>query len=133
MRRAYIVLIVVLSLWLPAAQATPVAAAEPLCFANVPGISDCISGRFLTYWQQNGGLPVFGYPLTPARLEQTPEGTFLTQYFERQRFELHPENAAPYDVLLGRLGAEIFERTQGDWRALPAGTTRAGCVYFDIT
>jgi hypothetical protein len=30
----------------------------------------------------------------------------VTQYFERARFEYHPENAAPYDILLGRLGAD---------------------------
>ncbi len=27
--------------------------------------------------------------------------------FERNRFELHPENAPPYDVLLGLLGKEV--------------------------
>jgi hypothetical protein len=30
----------------------------------------------------------------------------LTQWFERARFEEHPQNAPPYNVLLGRLGAE---------------------------
>jgi hypothetical protein len=32
---------------------------------------------------------------------------YLTQWFERAKFEYHPENKAPYDVLLGRLGAEL--------------------------
>ena len=109
------------------------AAQRSQCFPGIPGISNCISGRFLEYWEQNGGLPVFGYPLTAARQETTPEGTFLTQYFERQRFELHPENAAPYDVLLGRLGAELYERTQGDWRRQPADQPQAGCKYFEVT
>jgi hypothetical protein len=71
-----------------------VAAQGPLCF-NVPGITNCIQGRFLEYWQQNGGLPVFGYPITAATNEQTAEGTFQTQYFERNRFEWHPENQRP--------------------------------------
>jgi murein DD-endopeptidase MepM/ murein hydrolase activator NlpD len=31
----------------------------------------------------------------------------LTQWFERARFEYHPRNAPPFDVLLGRLGAEL--------------------------
>ena len=29
------------------------------------------------------------------------------QWFERARFELHPQNAPPYNVLLGLLGNEI--------------------------
>ena len=33
---------------------------------------------------------------------------YLTQHFERARFEYHPENAGtPYDVLLGLLGREL--------------------------
>lgn len=128
-------LIALMALFLAAGSGKPaeVAAQRTQCFPNVPGISNCISGRFLEYWEQNGGLAVFGYPLTAARQETTPEGTFLTQYFERQRFELHPENAAPYDVLLGRLGAELYERTVGDWRRLPADQPRANCTYFEVT
>jgi hypothetical protein len=30
------------------------------------------------------------------------------QYFERARFEHHPENAPPYDVLLGQFGRSIL-------------------------
>src|SRR5688572_28878018 len=90
------------------------AAQGPLCF-NVPGITNCIQGRFLEYWQQNGGLPVFGYPITAATNEQTAEGTFLTQYFERNRFEHHPENSRPYDVLLGRLGDRRLTQLGRNW------------------
>ena len=32
-----------------------------------------------------------------------------TQWFERAKYEAHPENQAPYDVLLGRLGATVVE------------------------
>ena len=55
------------------------------CF---PETGYCISGRFRTYWEQNGGLPVFGLPITPARNETNPETgqTRLTQWFERNRF-----------------------------------------------
>ncbi len=91
--------------------ATPVQAAERICFAEVP---DCIEGRFAEFWRQNGGLPVFGYPMTPMQgvnLDLTVDDCggpcpTQTQQFERNRFELHPENKRPYDVLLGRLGAE---------------------------
>ena len=86
------------------ASGTSHAQGDRVCFPNVPGVRDCIEGRFREYWQQNGGLAVVGYPNGPALLEATAEGTFLTQYFERARFEYHPEKPRPYDVLLGRLG-----------------------------
>ena len=114
MLRRVMVGLMMLMLALPLWQ--PAQAVEQRCF-NVPNVHDCISGRFLEYWDDNGGLPVFGYPLSPARSETTPEGTFVVQYFERQRFELHPENARPYDVLLGRLGDEIYQRRVGDSRS----------------
>ena len=34
----------------------------------------------------------------------------MVQWFERARFELHPENAPPYNLLLGLLGNEIRAR-----------------------
>jgi sugar lactone lactonase YvrE len=69
-----------------------------------------VSGKFLEYWRANGGLPVFGYPITSAVPEVDPETgkTYLTQWFERNRFELHPENAGTkYEVLLGLLGKDL--------------------------
>ena len=129
MRRHIIQLAALLLLTLAlAASALPARAqSSTLCFKNVPGIGSCISDRFLEYWQQNGGLPVFGYPLTPAFEQQTPEGTFLVQYFERQRFELHPENRRPYDVLLGRLGDELLRRNGRDWRSEPTNPANPNC------
>ncbi|HEX9990147.1 MAG TPA: hypothetical protein VGE45_16945 [Chloroflexia bacterium] len=61
-----------------------------------------LGGEFLAYWQSHGGLSIFGYPLT----EPFTENGYTVQYFERNRFELHPENQPPYNVLLGRLGAD---------------------------
>src|SRR5687767_9208778 len=63
-----------------------------------------VGGRLLEFWDAGGGLPVFGLPLAPASQISTAEGTFTAQDFERERLELHPEQKAPYDVLLGRLG-----------------------------
>jgi hypothetical protein len=64
---------------------------------------------FRQFWNTNGALPVFGYPITRARdeLSLTDGKTYQTQYFERERLEYHPENrGTPYEVLLGLLGAE---------------------------
>lgn len=103
-----------------------------LCF-DVPGITNCIQGRFLQYWRDNGGLPVFGYPITAEFREETPEGIFTVQYFERNVFEAHPEKARPYDVLLGRLGDTRMLQLGRDWFAEPKGTQTAGCSWWGQT
>jgi hypothetical protein len=118
------------SMFIPGARA--LAQDRQRCF-DVPGITQCITGRFLEYWEQNGGLPVFGYPITPATMERTADGTFLTQYFERNRFELHPENARPYDVLLGRLGDDRLGQQRRDWRAFGPSKPVEGCRFFQET
>jgi len=104
------------------------------CF---PETGQCISGRIRTFWEENGGLGVFGYPITPQRPETTPSGTFESQWFERTRLELHPENVPPYDVLLGRAG-DIRLRQEGhDWstfpKADPSIANTYGCVFVAQT
>jgi hypothetical protein len=75
----------------------------------------------LPYWTTHGGLPVFGYPISEAFREPNADAgaIYLTQYLERNRFEAHPENAAPYDVLLGRLGDDRLRQLGIDWQTLP--------------
>ena len=75
-----------------------------------------LSEPFLGYWLYNGGLPVFGYPLSEPFYEvsKTDGQTYLVQYFERNRFEWHPEFAGtPYEVLLGLLGYEYMKAREG--------------------
>jgi hypothetical protein len=84
-------------------------AQEQRCF---PETGQCISGRIREFWEQNGGLPVFGFPTTDQHEEQIEGKPFQVQWFERARFELHPENARPYDVLLGRLGSTLYGDTR---------------------
>lgn len=64
---------------------------------------------FLQYWLQNGGLTRFGYRISEEyrELDQANSKVFLVQWFERARFELHPENRPPNDVLLGLLSNQI--------------------------
>jgi hypothetical protein len=64
-----------------------------------------ISLPFVDFWHDNGGVPVFGYPIS----QQLFEGGYRVQYVERQRFEHHPENSAPYDILLGLLGRQVAQ------------------------
>jgi WD40 repeat protein len=85
-----------------------------------------VKGRFLEYWQQNGGLPQQGYPISEEMQEKsdTDGKIYTVQYFERAVFEAHPDNQKPYDVLLSLLGtfryAEKYKtRAQGDSLTLP--------------
>jgi hypothetical protein len=54
-----------------------------------------LAGKFREYWQQSGGLPIYGFPISePFQERSKSDGkTYLVQYFERNRFELHPEFA----------------------------------------
>ena len=129
MKRWMLLFLVVVSLALPQASS----AAEQQCFEQT---GFCIEGRFLQYWQQNGGLQVFGYPLGIAQdvYNQDSQQSFLTQQFERARFELHPEFAAPYDVLLGRLGDDLLRYRNIDSPTLPRETdSKPGCLWFVTT
>jgi len=79
-----------------------------------------ICDGFRTYWEQHGlefgdagvsyreSLALFGFPISEEFID--PETGLTTQYFERARFEFHPQNAEPYKVLIGRLGASIVDR-----------------------
>lgn len=76
-----------------------------------PETRQYVGGGFWDYWRGCGGLPIFGYPLTAEFPELCEDGQVRTvQYFERAVFEWHPEKAAPYQVLLRRLGAHALER-----------------------
>ncbi len=93
---------------------------------------------FLDYWQQHGGLAQFGYPLGPEAMEVSPADgrLYLTQWFERNRFEYHPENADPaYHVLLSLLGRDLAAGRQAEapFRATQAGTQNPGCLFFPQT
>ncbi|MEO8288619.1 MAG: hypothetical protein ABI670_19550 [Chloroflexota bacterium] len=69
-----------------------------------------LGGEFLDYWRLQGGLERFGYPISEELSETstTDRRTYTVQYFERARFEFHPDNVEPYRVLLGQLGREML-------------------------
>ncbi len=86
----------------------PVAARAGATF--FPQTGHNVEGRFLAYWAAGGGLASFGYPLGEERSETLEDGNAYTvQYFERARFEYHPEHADPVNqVQLGQLGRRIL-------------------------
>lgn len=73
---------------------------------------------FKAYWQSHGlefgdpsvtfreSLALFGYPISEEFVD--PDTGYVTQYFERARFEYHPESPEPYKILLGRLAADVL-------------------------
>ena len=105
-----------------------------------PETGHYLGWQFRTYWEGNGGLSVFGYPLTEEYEERSADtGQFHTvQFLERQRFEWHPENAGtPYVVLLGRLGYEdALARGLLDsepFQPILRDIVRGDCVWFGET
>lgn len=110
---------------------TPAAAAShERCF---PETGYCISGPFREFWEQQGGLSVFGYPIGPIRTEINADDrqSYQTQWYERARFELHPENPAPYTVQLGRMGSDLLRRRGVNWANIPnESATAEGCTSF---
>jgi hypothetical protein len=101
-------------------QLEPVDPIEGCTYFDETGHNLC--DEFEAFWNAHGGLPVFGFALTEAYDEVNPDTgeTYLTQYLERQRFELHPENEGTvYHVLLGRLGAQILEMNGRNWHEFP--------------
>ena len=64
-----------------------------------PETGHYLGGGFRDFWNKNGGLPIFGYPITE---EYRAENGRTTQWFERARLELAPNGA----IELGLLGKE---------------------------
>ena len=66
-----------------------------------------LGGHFRDFWERHGGLEQFGYPLT----EEVNEDGLTVQWFERARFEHHPQQAGtPNEVQLSPLGRTLWQR-----------------------
>ena len=110
--------------------AAPVSAQNGIYFSET-GFT--LGGRFLEYWQTHGGLEQFGFPISPEIEEIVDGHPRIVQYFERSLFQFHPENSAPYDVLLARLGVISLEERGIDWNEFPRAGQRDGCRFFPET
>jgi hypothetical protein len=100
-----------------------------LCF---PETNQCIVGSIGAYWKQHGGLPIFGYPITPERIETVEGQTVPVQWFERDRLEDH----GAVGVLAGRLGASVLEQTNRPWqyfKSVDPASTPTDCQFFAPT
>jgi hypothetical protein len=75
-----------------------------------------VSGRFLEYWDANGGLRTIGLPLThPYPAEQTDGSWLLVQDFERLRLEYHHDKQGTrFEVLGTRIGSDATAHRMGE-------------------
>ena len=65
-----------------------------------------VSGEFLEFYDKNGGLSIFGYPLT----KEYTENGLTVQYFQRVRMEKHLDGSGLYTVQIGLLGEQLGYR-----------------------
>jgi hypothetical protein len=75
-----------------------------------------LSGKLFEYWRTRGGLSMYGYPISEPFVERSKSDgkDYTVQYFERNRFELHPELAGtPHEIQLGLLGSELLDLQGG--------------------
>jgi hypothetical protein len=81
-----------------------------------PQTGHTVSFAFLDYFDEYGGLDVFGYPITEFLIERGR----IVQYFQRACLEWHPETPYPYKVQLGLLGEIDINKKLGEKRLDPA-------------
>ncbi len=121
--------VIALLLGLLSAMAMPAAPAAAQaggtrCFAET---GHCIAGRIAEFWEQTGGLPVLGFPISP--LLEGADG-MRVQWFERARLEWRPDQRPPLDVRPGPLGAEALAARGEEISATPSPGVALGCRFF---
>ncbi len=88
-----------------------------------------LGGAFRSYWERNGGVEIFGYPVS-EEFYQKRDGR-IAQYFERARFELDVVGNTAY-INLGLIGREYLTATGQGFP--PVAAVRAtGLRYFPET
>jgi hypothetical protein len=73
-----------------------------------PQTGHFLGGAFRSYWERNGGVEIFGYPVS-EEFVQNRDGR-VAQWFERARFELDVVNGQAV-VSLGLVGREYLAAT----------------------
>ncbi len=117
-----------------------------------PETGNSLNGKFLQFWQKRGGLAIFGMPISEPFDEVSPvDGQVrTTQYFERARFEFHPEELGSYyqnrglalaalrEVQLGNLGQQALvsrsqsAQTAGQLPGVPAWSPQLFDRHVDV-
>lgn len=104
-------------------------------WAYFPETGQSVPPAFADYWTRNGGLDQFGLPLSAVIRETLEDGnSYDVQYFERARFEAHPENSAPQDIQLGQFGRRILASLPpGSLTSSPGAPLREAATVVSVT
>ncbi len=111
---------------LAAMPAAPARAQGKIYF---PQTGHFLGGAFRSYWERNGGVEIFGYPIS-EEFVQSRDGR-VAQWFERARFELNVVNGQAV-ISLGLVGREYLAAT-GQGFPPVARVTAPGVRYFPET
>ena len=66
-----------------------------------------VSGPFLEYWRDVGGLATLGFPLSESFIVESGDEY---QWFERGRLEFHPNFPTGKRIVLGQIGKEALQK-----------------------
>jgi hypothetical protein len=77
--------------------------------------------KFKDYWDKNGGVKIFGYPIS----EEFAEDGRIVQYFERSVFEYHSEAGTSNEIQLRLLGSQatVNRLEESAFKSIPAFTS----------
>ena len=126
------------------ATGPPIAAMIPIpAFTDTPEhrffptTDHSLNFGFKVFWEANGGIALFGLPISEEFMERGMDGAARTvQYFERARFEYHQEFAGtPYEVELGLLAEEVAAGRTGEpaFRPIDVRATPGESIFFPDT
>lgn len=101
MTRGWLTIVVGVSVWM-LLFGTPAKAAPSARY--FPETGHWVDGDFLAFFEQHGGLDIFGYP----RTERLINDGRTVQYFQRGRLESWPENPPGYRVQLMLIGDAVM-------------------------
>lgn len=89
-----------------------------------------LSGVFRKFFEERGSIEIFGYPRTEAFIEDG----ITVQYFQRARFELHPDKlGTPYEVQFTLIGSILAKERGSVFPKAEPFTTGADHRYFPET
>lgn len=96
----------------PPVRPEQVPASESTAHLYFPETQHVVSHVFLEYFRDNGGLEIFGYPLSEFMVENGR----IVQYFQRARLEWHPDRRPGSQITLSNVGEIYLEEfgTPGD-------------------
>jgi hypothetical protein len=139
-KRSYLVWVLAILLAMPVVGAASIrsesvahAQTDSQTFAQT---GKTVRGKFLErYLDAMDWATRYGLPISDEMQErsETDGKVYTTQYFEWVTFELHPDNAPPYDVLFSLLGVFEYKRKYPNGAPGQAANTSPGSLLFPET